>query len=730
LIIDKKITLKDQKQGQNFYMIFSIFNALSFICLADSLLILFALKMGCPDYFVAILASFMYLGNASMFVGKYMMGKMGATKTIALFWILRNAAGLVAASAPFFSDQISPLVGMGVLTISSLCFYLFRSAGVMALTPLLGEITFPGKSGKYISDIFIIFNIMALIALGVLVFLFKEGHSVVLFQKIIIAGTCFGITSIFFILPIKESTTPMLSAKKPIKSEIAKILQNPSYSKLLLANVMAFSGIVLVVPVSMLALKEGYLIPTYKAMFFSLIQFSGSIVIAFITRLLTDETGPRPLAILYFCLLCVISIFWITAPADFYWFYPFIIFMICGCSVMGIPLVLTNYFLATVHEADRVGVSLFIAVSSGICAGLTGILIGSTTLRILNNFNFDSPLNLYKSYFAIVLVLLLPGIYFISKLEKQHDWAVKDVLGLLIAPRDIRALFLINSINKIETPLKENDNIDKLESIPSGLSEKKLLAYLDSPKFYLRGKVMGALRQMPRGNETTHALIRELDRGEFTTAFYAAQMLGEQNAKEAIPALIKKLDSDDNYLKSKTMYALAQMEEKSAYTKIEQIFEKTNNPRLIIHGALALAKIGDPEALKLLLNKAVSDIPHQVLYEVILAIAEISEIPDSFYKFLKHYMMDQEISKSYLMEYMDNLNNTPMEPVLKEQLESLNEGETNTKLIINLILEHTQHKKRTITRIIDNFLATCDPEKMSEELLYCIICIFRKNGSL
>jgi MFS family permease len=730
LIPNEKITLKDQRRGQNYYMTFSIFNALSFICLADSLLILFALKMGCPDYLVAVFGAFMYLGNIAMFLGKYMMGRIGAARTITLFWIFRNIFGLILASAPFFATHISPLAGMAVLISSSLLFYLCRSAGALAMQPLLGEITIPGNRGKYVSDVFIMYNLMAVVGYGILIYFFKEGHTISLFQKIIITGACIGGASIFFVFPIKESTIPMLSAQQPIKNEILKILKNPTYKKLLMANALAFSGIVLVVPISMLALKEGYLIPNYKAMSFSLIQFSGGILIAFLSRLLADETGPRPLIILYFCLLSVISIFWIAAPDTFYWFYTFIIFLLCGCCFMGIPLVLMNYFLATVKAIDRVGISFFISICSGVCAGLTGCLVGSVTLKILSYFEFDTPLHLYKMYFAVILLLLVPAIYFIAKLEKQEDWAVKDVLGLLIAPRDIRALFMINSINKIEAPLKENENIDKLESIPSGLSGKKLLAYLDSPKFYVRGKAISALRQMPLIDKAKQALIRELDRGEFTTAFYAAQMLGEQNVKEAIPALIEKLNSKDNYLKSKAMYSLAQLGEKSAYSKIEKIFERTSNPRVIIHGALALGKIGDPEALKLLLKKAVSDIPYQVLHEIILAIAEISEIPDSFYKFLKHFMIDQQVSKSDLMEYMDTLNSTQMTDELKQQLESFNEGNTNAGPIINLILDHTKHKKRTIIRIIDNFLTKCNPEKVPAELLYCIICVFRKNGSL
>ena len=602
---ENKISNADRARGQSLYMTFSVFNALSFICLADSLFILFALKMGCPDYIVAVFGAFMYLGNVAMFLARRLMARIGASKTIFVFWVLRNLVGLLAATAPFF-NKISPVLGISVLTFSSLMFYLCRSGGVLGMQPLVGEITFPDKRGKFVSNVYLAYNLMAVLGFAGLIYLFKEESTIGLFQGIIVTGALLGLASTVFIYRVKESDTPKKSAGLPIKNELKKIFKNSVYKKLLLANILTFASIVIIVPTSMLALKEGYLLPNYQALFFSLIQFAGGILIAYVSRLLSDETGPRPLIILYYCLLSVIAVFWIFAPGELNWFYVFIIFLLCGCCFMGIPLVLLNYFLAAVKAEDRVGVNLFISISSGVCAGVAGIILGSGTLKILHYFDFSEPLDLYRIYFGIVLLFLLPAIYFIAKLEKQEDWKIKDVLGLLFAPRDIRALLLINSIDHIEAPVKENVNINKLESVTSGLSQTKLLAYLESPKFQVRGRTIQALSQMKLNDDAKQSLIRELDVGEFTTAFYAAQALGEQGVKEAVPVLVRKLDSDDSYLKGKAMYALAQLGEKSSYQKIERVFEETNNPRLIIHGALALAEIGEPEALALLLRKSVS----------------------------------------------------------------------------------------------------------------------------
>lgn len=727
---ENKISNVERARGQKLYMTFSVFNSLSYICLADSLFILFALKMGCPDYVVALFGAFMYLGNVAMFLARRLIARIGAGKTIFVFWVCRNLAGLLAASAPFF-NRFFPVGGVLVLVFSSFVFYICRSGGVLGMQPLVGEITFPDKRGKFVSGVYMAYNVTAVLGFAGLIYLFREESTIGLFQGILVTGAMLGLTSTIFIFRVKETETPKNSARSPIKNEWNKILGNLVYKKLLWTNILTFSSIAIIVPTSMLALKEGYMLPNYQALFFSLIQFAGGILIAYISRVLSDETGPRPLIILYHCLLSVIAVFWIFAPSELSWFYVFIIFLLCGCCFMGIPLVLLNYFLAAVKAEERVGVSLFISISSGICAGVAGMILGSGTLKVLHFFDFSPPLDLYRVYFGIALIFLLPSIYFITKLEKQKDWEVKDVLGLLFAPRDIRALFLINSIEHIESPVKENLNINKLESVTSGLSQKKLLAYLESPKFQVRGRTIHALSQMKLNDDAKKSLIRELDVGEFTTAFYAAQALGEQGVKEAIPVLTRKLDSTDSYLKGKAMYALAQLGEKSSYHKIESIFEETDNPRLIIHGALALAEIGDPEALALLLRKSVSGIPRQARYEILLAIAQISGIPDSFYKFLKHFMIDRELSKNNLLEYIENLSLDPMCEELKEALERFNEEEEEgMEEIVRVIRVRSKKDHLKIISIIDDFLSECEPQKFHAELLYCIICVLRKNGAL
>ena len=732
MIVDRELSYEEKLRGQKQYKVFTGFNALSYICIADNVLLLFALSAGCPDYLAAILASFPYLGFIFIFAGKYSTGRCGASNSIGFFWLLSNLAVFVIAISPMVKKWGGGQLWLAALLGGAFLFYSCRAAGAVSMQPLVGEVAFKDNRGRLTSDIYKAFNIMGLAGLGVLVLLFRKYQEPWLFQWILISGAVIGTISTYFIFPIKESPLIRQSARRSIKNDLLKLFRTPKYIRLITAYILAMSLIMMTVPISMLALKEGYMVPYDKEIFFALVQFAGGILISFMSGVLAEETGPRPLIILYCFVLLLVQIAWLTAPGTFSWGYSLIIFLLCGCCAMGIPLALMNYFLLSVEESDRFGIGLFLSAASGISAGLAGILISSPLLKVIRLFHSGSALDNYRIYFAAVLLLSLPSIYFIARLEKLKDWALKDVLGLAFAPRDVKALLLINTLSKVADPDEEDQNIDKLENIRSDLSEKKLLSYLDSPKFSVRGKAMQALRQMPFGDGAKKALMHELEYGEQTTAYIAAQILGEHKVEESIPLLLKALDSNDNYLKGKAMVSLVQLRVKDSYCKIEEIFRSSSNPRLIIHGAAALGEIGDPDAMELLLDKAAPAVPGPVQNEILLALSEIGGTADIFYRFLKHYKLDPENARSMLNGELKKIRETPLSPEIRESIEDFAKGQdAKSRPLVNAMLSACSGKKRKIAQIVRRFLEGIGDDALPvPELLYCIIFILRKNSIL
>jgi MFS family permease len=730
MFIDGRLSLSQKKRSQRFYLMFTSMNGVSATCLVENILILFALEMGCPDYFVAALASIFYFGNLFMLVGKKMIGRFGAAKTITLCWAIRNSFALLSVFSPFFLKAIGPWAGYTALAIGTTGFFCFRSAGIVGMQPLIGEITSDKNRGKFTSLNFRFFNIATFSTMIVLALIMRYSKSLETFQVILGFGAFFGFLSTLAIYQVKEGEVPKQSALLPIKESIINAWNDSKIRKLLFANCATFSALMLVVPISMLALKEGYDISDQRALLFALLQLSGGITISVLCGILSEETGPRPLAILNFAGLLIIALLWLLAPYEFFWYYVLWIFLLAGICGMGVPIALGHYFLLVVKEKDRVGAGLFIALVTGACAGLSGLLVSAGLIKVLRYQGF-SGLDLYKVYFGVVLVLLAIFLFFVSRLERLRDWEVGKVLGLAFTPRDIRTLLLLNGLEGVMGPRKEIEAINKLEVTGSGLSEKSILSSIDSPKLLLRNKAFQALRHIPFGDAAEKALLNELEYGEFSLAYLAAQILGERGVKAAVPLLKKRLESEDVYLQGKCMVALVQLHEKSSYARIEEIFAESSNPRIIIHGAVALAEIGDPEALSVLLKKSLdSSIPKKVRYEILTCIAEIGEIGDGYYKFLKLYRENTDDGYSFMVDFVENLNDTPMVKDIRALLMDYHYDKIDGKEVCHKLLELTIDKKRTIIAIIDRFLEDYNNGDIYPEFVYCILALFRKHGAI
>lgn len=723
MIVTGKLDYSQQEKSRRNYLLFTFINGVSFTCMADNVLVLYALKCGCPSYFIAVILSFNFWCNLFMILGKYLISRNGAARTFSAAWLGRNFSSLITASSPFVTMWVSDMLGLIVLAVGVFGFFAFKATGLAAHPPLIGEITTPNNRGKFTSIISRYGNLACLITMSIIIVLMKYSNSLATYQLIIFAGAVSGFISTFFLISVDETESPRVSASKPIKEVVLAAWKNQRSRKLIITNCWCQSALMLVLPVSMLTLKEGYNLPDYTGLIFTLIQLTGAVFLSFFSGVISEESGPRPLVILYYCLAILISLFWIFAPSEYSMIYTTVIFLMCGAFSFGTYVSLLHYFLAAVNDKERVGTSLFIALVSGAAAGIAGAGLGGGILKYIHGFDI-STLEMYKLYYICVAVFLLIGLFFVCRLEKLEDWAVTKVLGLFFAPRDLQALFFVSRNDEMTTPEEEFDNIEKLEGIGSGLSEKKLLSYLDSPKLVLRIKALQALRQIPLSNKTNEALIEELEHGEFATAHIAAQIVGEREIFEAIPQLRKGLDSKDSYFAARCMISLVQLKQKDMYEKIKNIFRSSDNQRMIVHGAAALSEIGDIESLELLLDKSIhKGVDERARQEIIYNIAEFAELGDAFYKFLKAYRSNKTEAAHFILSFIESLHDTKLNDVFKGKFMSENFPENE---LIHLLKDNTSAKSEKVISVIHDFISKTSPDDLYPELLYCLIAIARK----
>ncbi|OGV48388.1 MAG: hypothetical protein A2X49_13725 [Lentisphaerae bacterium GWF2_52_8] len=452
---------------------------------------------------------------------------------------------------------------------------------------------------------------------------------------------------------------------------------------------------------------------------------------AYLGAFVLEEVGPRPLVILNFVSLILIAGLCAFAPSDFQWFYMFSIFAIVGACCLGLNLSLSHYFLISIPSRDRVGVTLFMQVVSGLLAGLVGVVLGAGLIRFLHRFDFESSLRLYQVYFGIIGVVLIPMLLVIVRLERLKDWHLAKVLGLAFSPRDIITLYYMNSFEQLASPRHELENIEKLEDAGSELSEKLLLSYLDSPKFALRARALQSLGKIPFSENVAKALMRELAHGEHSTAYMAADILGKNKVQKAVPLLVKALDSPDYYLQGKCMISLADLQAGVAYDRIREIFMKSENPRTIIHGAASLAKIGHMHDFRLLLEKT-AQLPAggRIREELLCSLAELGGLGDSFYKFLKLFKVNQEEAVVYLLDELGN-SGVPAS-LLKDLRPKLLSGSaivTDPARLTSVVAGLCAGVSGAFNREIHAFIELHGTERLCLEFLYCMLAICAKESA-
>ena len=80
---------------------------------------------------------------------------------------------------------------------------------------------------------------------------------------------------------------------------------------------------------------------------------------------------------------------------------------------------ITHYFLQTIPVREQVNATILISTFSGFLGGLSASLIAGITLDTLAKHLPDMlPINRYKLYFALILLILSCGIKAFTRLQK------------------------------------------------------------------------------------------------------------------------------------------------------------------------------------------------------------------------------------------------------------------------------------------------------------------------
>jgi len=667
-IDQNSLSLKQQMDSRKRLLLFSFINGISFILISGNILTLFLLKSGFPPYLVAIVGSFVYLASLFTIFTKILICKYGAVSTMVFSWFMRSLFVLLLSVIPFLDVKLNHYSCVVLIFVVSLLYFIFRAFGQPAMQPVFNEITTEDNSGKFASDYFLFFSIAMLITMIASLFILSVfDSSLIIFQLLIMAGAITGFVCSFLLISVKESPLPSISAADiKLRLVFKEIFNVDEYKRFFFIRAYGFAVCTVVISVSIIALVKMYDITYSYAIIFAIFQLCGGIAISFLSGLLIQYTGSKPLLIIHMAILSIVSLMWVFAPVHFNFTYIAVIFLLCGFVSRGLSACMLHYFLSLIPSEKNVSFSIAFSTFTGLVTGLAGFVLSGGVLFLLQSLSLHAS-EKYRLYYLIMFFAILPIFILFRKLQKVKSWKVNNVIGLIFTPRDMYALYFLSKMQKFMPPTEEVHNIEALENMKSDLAESKILYYLDSPSYLIRLRALKQLRKVHFTSEAKNKVLNELKKGEFFTAHIAASLAGEHEIYEAMPILRSYLHTEDYQLLGNSMIALVLLKDHESYDEIIRIFIDAVYPKIVIAGVAALFHMENKSVIKVMLNKC-NDYNSpliSVTEELLLRTSRKIILSDKFYMFLRIYNESSE--KAFL--------------TLKEELKEFDDSNESKKII-------------------------------------------------
>ncbi|MBO4647375.1 MAG: hypothetical protein J5806_04390 [Lentisphaeria bacterium] len=415
MILNRPLTAEEQRRSQlNFYR-YDILNGISYACLGETVIILFAVQLNCSNQIISVLSGMIYFGYLLLPLGKIVSARVGAVRCQVFFWIIRNLSALLAGLAAPVSLYLSPTLAAALLLTGAFLFYGARAAGIVVVQPLYTEITGKGDRAEFVGrnwKIFYTYNLLTILAItGVL---YWTGNNIWTLTGIIVLGAAAGITSTRLLSRIDETGKIVLTSRAPARSELVKLLKDNVFRRMLAAGMILNLSVMLLVPFCTLALKRGYGIGNGPALVYYVIFLTMLMLCSRSSTSLIRRAGPRNVALAAYALLLVSGSLWLAAPEVNTWWIPALVMIGCACAQIAQTNAMSIYFLDMIAEERQVFASILVAVISGAGAGILGMAVSAGLLKLLAGLKFyrglwPGQIGLYQAYFCTVILLLLPA---------------------------------------------------------------------------------------------------------------------------------------------------------------------------------------------------------------------------------------------------------------------------------------------------------------------------------
>ena len=639
-----------QQKAREVYNAFNVFNAISWNLLVGIIITLFALRLGASSTYIGLMSSSLYLALFLLPLGKILARRFSIIGIFSITWILRSVCMIFAVLAPFFEYAGYRNLALLFILLGVFSFHMFRGIGMIGNNPVLSMMASGPDRGSYMTQIQIIGSSIGMFGSFFIAMILGMEPPIFVFSILLTLGIITGIISGYIIRKVPEPPGEKDGEKRNFLEVLKDAFAQDSLKHFIfiLFIVILASGVtrtfVVVYAREVFGHSDG-LISLY-----SVFGGLGHLIVGLSVKFLVDRLGAKPLFLVCVILglVCITPVIFLPLTAvdnmtGAILFMVFLFFML-NFGFLGSEGIAQTYFLALIPPEKTLDLGIVYFFIFGI-AGAGGTFLAGLFLDFLM-FLGVSPFVSFKILFGIIVLLALTALAMHRKMKPLGSLPLKDALEVIFSARDLRAINLLDKLNKAQDSREEEMLLGALYDTPSHLSISGLLERAHSPRLATRLEAIRALEKLKRLNEKAEKiLIDDIKNNQYTTAYISARILGKHGCTDAIPILRDLTSSTDYMLAGEAMIALAKMRDNEFRPQIEGIILDTDNPRVKIMGAEALGIYCCVESIAILLEIFRKAETHLFLQdEVVLAIAEILGTQKKFYPVLARCVADNSLA--------------------------------------------------------------------------------------
>ncbi|WP_304222265.1 MFS transporter [Gracilinema caldarium] len=656
-----QLTPYQLKKFRKLYNVFNGFNSFSFTILSGSVITLYALRLGATSTVIGVLNAFVFTAFFFMPVGKILVRRLPIVQVFATAWLTRYLVMIPLVIAPFFDRVGRNDIALGLMMIGVFAFHASRGVGMIGNNPVLNEMAAGPDRGAYMTHIQVIASAVSMFtSLGIALLLGRK-PPLMIYAILMSIGIISGVIGSLMLYRIPEPPAEEEGKREEFFAVVRRALRRAPFRRFIIIflalSLISSVSRAFIVVYSRSVYHQGDGMVSLYSVFGSL----GALAIGLLTRLLVDRVGAKPLYITYTFAAVIGLLPALLSPfvgSVHPWAIPLflaLLFFVVNFAFAGTEGVAQTYFFGLIRPTDMLDLGILYYIVYGI-AGAAGSFAAGLFLDTLVDAGI-APVLAFRILFASLTLLLLVVLFWQRKLIRLGALPLRGALGVIFSFRDLRALTLLERLEKSRSVQEEHEVLEALHDMPSTVALTELLDRLRSPRLSVRIEALRAIEALETLNsEAEDALLEDVQNNPYTTAYISCRILGNHGVRRAIPLLRTLFTAEDYMLVGEAMLALARLGDTESRVKIEEYIKTTKNPRIRIMGASALETFGSSESIQVLLDLLREENPPPYLRdEVVLSIAGIVGIMERFYPLLVQYREDPALANALAQDEIEEI---------------------------------------------------------------------------